>query len=135
MDLRRIQHVGIPVVDPGESLSFYGRLGFVPVMQAPFSQENGDGECWMVRKGDITLELYRLPECELEEVAGRGHGHIDHIAFDVDDIDSVFAELKGQGFEMEEPRPRALAYWEKGCRFVNVIGPVGERIEFCEIIK
>lgn len=135
MDLRKIQHVGIPVLNPGESLAFYKQLGFEPVMQSPFSQADGDGMCWMVRKGDITLELYQLPPCELEDVARRQHGHIDHIAFDVDDIDAVFAELREKGFNIEEPKPRALPYWEKGCRFVNVTGPVGERLEFCEIIK
>ena len=135
MDLRMIQHIGIPVVNPQESLAFYAKLGFVPVMESPFTQDNGEGFCWMVRKGDITIELYQLPACELDDVARRRDGHIDHVAFDVDDIDAVFAELREKGFDIQEPAPKALPFWEKGCRYINIVGPAGERLEFCQIIK
>jgi hypothetical protein len=40
----------------------------------------------MMQHGKIILELYQLPDAELENIKNRKDGHIDHITFDVDDI-------------------------------------------------
>ena len=130
-----IQHIGIPVIDPAVSIDFYTRLGFKNLMHSPFENENGSGECWMYGLGNTVLELYLVPEIERAEIISRSNGHIDHIAFDVDDIDKAFQSAKDMGLTVDEPSPKKLPFWSKGCRYFNVIGPVGERIEFCEILK
>lgn len=135
MKIERIQHIGIPVIVPEKAISFYERLGFRLVMDSPFSQCNGLGHCWMMQSGDVVIELYLLPPDELPEIASRGSGHIDHIAFDVDNIGVAFDTLSLAGFEIIEEEPHQLGFWEKGCRYFNVKGPSGETIEFCEIIK
>jgi len=28
-----------------------------------------------------------------------------------------------------------LPFWEKGCKYFYILGPDGERLEFCEILK
>ena len=61
-------------------------------------------------------------------------GRIDHVAFDVDDILETFNILKKEGFSMIEDEPKFLNFWGKGCRYFNISGPDGERLEFCQIL-
>ena len=62
--------------------------------------------------------------------------HIDPMdLIDVENIDAVFEELKSKSFDVLEDEPVFLAFWKKGCRFFNIKGPDGERLEFNEILK
>jgi catechol 2,3-dioxygenase-like lactoylglutathione lyase family enzyme len=80
------------------------------------------------------MELYQLPKADLEDIKNRKSGNIDHVAFDVNDIDETFEYLKNKGFEIEENAPVFLNFWTKGCLYFNVIGPDGERLEFNQIL-
>ncbi|MDE3212735.1 MAG: VOC family protein [Bacteroidota bacterium] len=132
--LNKLQHIGIPVTDLVRSTAFYEKLGFDRVMQAPFTIEGQDGICTMMENNGITVELYQLPEHLLLEISKRDHGHVDHIAFDVPDIEHAYRELKNGGFSILEEAPVHLDFWGKGCRYFNVIGPDGERLEFNQIL-
>ena len=134
-NFKGVQHVGIPVTDMDRSRAFYAGLGFEPVMSQPFEHNGGEGLCSMMQRGPVVLELFRMPPAELEEIRRRGNGHIDHVAFGVEDVDLAFAELKQAGYTIDEQAPVLLDFWEDGCRFFNVIGPDGERLEFNEILK
>ncbi|MGI4832139.1 MAG: VOC family protein [Janthinobacterium lividum] len=61
LKINRLQHVGLPVTHLEASRDFYQRLGFETVMQATCPHEGTQGWVAMVRRGDITLELYQLP--------------------------------------------------------------------------
>ena len=134
LKINSLQHIGIPVTDMKVSVAFYKRLGFADVMTAPFDYNGHRGKCIMMRLKDITIELYQLPEVELPEIRSRKNGHIDHIAFDVDDIEQTYAVLKNAGFDIREPAPVFLAFWKKGCRYFNILGPDGERLEFNQVL-
>ncbi len=134
LKINRLQHVGIPVTDLGVSELFYQKLGFSNVMAAEFEYNGGKGKVAMMQLNDIILELYQMPEAELEEIRSRGNGHIDHIAFDVDDIDQTYTTLKEAGYTMLEPGPVFLAFWTRGCKYFNIAGPDGERLEFNQIL-
>ena len=82
----------------------------------------------------MIIELNQMPDTELEEIRTRKNGHIDHIAFDVDDIDKPFAELKEAAFNIIEERPVFLSFWKNGCKFFNIIGPDVKRLEFNQIL-
>ena len=75
-----------------------------------------------------------MPEPELNEIKKRTDGRIDHIAFDVDDIEETYTLLKSEGYSIVEDKPVYLAFWEKGCKYFNILGPGGERLEFCQIL-
>lgn len=134
LKINRLQHVGLPVTQLEASRAFYQRLGFEQVMQATFPHDGAQGRVAMLRQGDLTLELYQLPEPELSRVRQRPNGRIDHLAFDVDDIDAAYAALQAAGFTMLEAAPTFLNFWANGCRFFNIAGPDGERLEFCQIL-
>ena len=103
-------------------------------MQSAFTSEGETGTCIMMKNKSVIIELYQMPQQQLEEVRKRKNGHIDHIAFDVDNIDSAFTALKNASFEIIEEQPVFLSFWKNGCKYFNIIGPDGERLEFNQIL-
>jgi catechol 2,3-dioxygenase-like lactoylglutathione lyase family enzyme len=133
--IKHIQHVGIPVTNLKVSEAFYKNLGFNNVMNSSFLHHGNQGLVAMMQSGSVIIELYQMPHTELIEIRSRKNGHIDHIAFDVDDIKTAFNQLKEAGFKIIEAAPVFLSFWKNGCRYFNITGPDGERLEFNEIIK
>jgi lactoylglutathione lyase len=134
LSLRSIQHIGIPVTNIRRSETFYTKLGFSNVMEAPFDYKQNTGTCIMMQRANMVIELYQFPVADLEPIKDRRDGHIDHIAFDVPDIDATFTALKGASFNLIEEAPVFLHFWKKGCKYFNITGPDGERLEFNEIL-
>ena len=134
LQLANIQHVGIPVTNSGTSEQFYTNLGFENVMRATFLHNDEEGVCIMMKQGNIIIELYQMPQKELDAIAARKDGHVDHIAFDVTNIDEAFAVMKEAGYNVIEPSPVYLQFWKNGCKYFNVSGPDGERLEFNQIL-
>lgn len=134
LKINHLQHIGLPVADLEISRSFYERLGFEMVMHSTFLHEGAQGKVSMMKHKEIIIELYQMPEPELTSVKQRKDGHIDHITFDVDDIDAIFELLKNEGFSVVEDKPVFLNFWENGCRYFNILGPDSERLEFCQIL-
>ena len=133
--INHLQHTGIPVTNIAVSEKFYARLGFTNVMQSTFTMDGEPGTCIMMKYNSIIIELFQLPGNRLEEIKSRRDGHIDHIAFDVDDIQTTFDLLKKASFKIVEEAPVFLSFWEKGCLYFNILGPDGERLEFNQIIR
>lgn len=129
-----LQHVGIPVTNIRISEDFYSSLGFVKVMESPFDHEEGMGLCLMMKRETIIIELYQLPGKALNTIKQRKDGHIDHIAFDVPDIEEAYQILKQNGYQILEESPVFLKFWRNGCRYFNILGPDGERLEFNQIL-
>ena len=132
--INHLQHIGIPVTNVVTSEIFYNKLGFCKVMQSEFKEDCGNGTCVMMKNKTIILELYQFPEQMLQDIRDRKDGHIDHITFDVDDIDETFKLLKQASFNVIEPAPVFLPFWEKGCKYFNILGPDGERLEFNQLL-
>lgn len=134
LQINHLQHIGIPVTNLENSVDFYKKLGFLPVMNATFMHGGAAGKVAMMQLKDITLELYQMPEPELSNIKQRKDGRIDHIAFDVDDVDATFDALTKAGFSVIEAAPVYLPFWKKGCKYFNISGPDGERLEFNQIL-
>lgn len=134
LNITGLQHIGIPVTDLNTSIEFYQKLGFSNVMKAPFDFNDDQGMCVMMQSGNLVIELYQLPPDALAAIKTRKDGHIDHIAFNVTDVDETFAILEREGYTILEDRPRFLQFWKNGCRFFNILGPDGERLEFNQML-
>jgi len=132
--INHLQHVGIPVADLITSEAFYKKLGFENVMATGFDFNGGKGKVAMMQQGNMIVEIYQMPATELAEIRSRKNGHIDHIAFDVTDIDQAFGEIKSAGFSVIETAPVFLSFWKNGCKYFNITGPDGERLEFNQIL-
>lgn len=134
LKINGLQHIGIPVTDLKRSEIFYEGLGFKNVMTSHFEINNEKGFVSMMQRDALIIEIYQMPPAELAEIKLRKNGHIDHIAFDVDDIDATFALLKSNGYHVIEDAPVFLNFWTKGCKYFNMLGPDGERLEFNQIL-
>lgn len=133
--IKSLQHIGIPVSNLAQSEPFYQKLGFKTTMRKPFDYEGGKGTCIMMELNAIVLELYQFPDPIIPSITGRKDGHIDHICFDVDDVNECFRIAKENGYNVLEEAPVHLNFWEKGVAFFNITGPDGERLEFNQIFK
>lgn len=129
------QHLGLPVTDLQRSQAFYVRLGFRQVMATTLPTPDGDILVAMLEIAGFVVELYQLPGAGGAEIGTRGHGHIDHFALDVDDIQPVWAAVTAMGLTPLEDAPVFLPFWEKGVYYFNILGPDGERVEFNQRIK
>lgn len=134
LSISHIQHIGIPVTNLTASEIFYEKLGFINVMSSTFDYAGDKGKVAMMQSGNMIMELYEMPASELPEIKSRKNGHIDHVAFDVPDIDDAFEQLTNAGFTVIEKAPVFLAFWKNGCRYFNITGPDGERLEFNQIL-
>lgn len=129
-----LQHLGIPVTNLKLSVSFYSKLGFSKVLSTQVPEHAGIIHVAMMKRDNVIVELYQPIGKELEELRSRSDGHIDHIAFDVINIDEAFSELKDAGFETIEDKPIFLNFWDKGCKYFAIRGPNGEKLEFNQIL-
>lgn len=119
-----IQHVGIPTSDIEKSIQFYQSLGFETVCRT--ANPNSGEAVAFLQLENLVMEIY-----ESQQAAGVT-GAIDHVALDVTGIDSLFASIKEAGHRMLDEEVRFLPFWEHGVKFFTILGPNGERIEFCE---
>ena len=129
-----LQHLGIPVTNLEKSVIFYTKLGFTRVLTSKVPDSAGTIHVAMMKRDNVIVELYQLVGKELEELRSRSDGHIDHIAFDVKDIEKAFGELRVAGFETIEEEPVFLDFWDKGCKYFAIRGPNGEKLEFNQIL-
>jgi lactoylglutathione lyase len=132
--INHLQHIGIPVSDLTISESFYRKLGFEKATNSSFLHNGQEGRMVMMQLNKIIIELYQLPEADLVEIRSRKDGHIDHITFDVSDIDQTYKALKEASFKILEEQPVFLPFWKNGCKYFNILGPDGERLEFNQIL-
>ncbi|RAJ08046.1 VOC family protein [Arenibacter echinorum] len=131
-----LQHLGLPVSNLKASVEFYESLGFKRIMasQVDVAEENDSILVAMMERQGVIIELYQVTKKDMIELKSRKDGHVDHIAFDVTDVEKAFKELKAGGFTMVEENPVFLNFWEKGCKYFAVRGPDGEKLEFNQIL-
>jgi lactoylglutathione lyase len=135
-NLNGLQHLGIPVSNLQLSVDFYRSLGFGQILasRVEVPEEMDTVHVAMMEKNGVIIELYQVTKKELQRLHDRRDGHLDHIAFDVADVDRAFTELKNAGFTIIEEKPVLLDFWEKGCRYFAIRGPDGEKLEFNQIL-
>jgi catechol 2,3-dioxygenase-like lactoylglutathione lyase family enzyme len=128
MTLKRIDHITINVKDLNASLSFYRDAVGLERLE---SIDMGDHVLdYMSLPGGIKLELisYKFKTSQLT-TAATDTGIFRHIAFAVDDLDSVLMRCEKLGARIRL-RPQ---YVEKlGCRTMLVEDPNGIELEFMQ---
>lgn len=119
-----IQHIGIPTDDMDKTVCFYQSIGFHEALGTVNEKEHTRVE--FLQNGNLMIEAYE------SKVVCRKTGAIDHFCIDVTDIERVFEYLKKEGFKISENKIQFLPFWEHGVKFINILGPNGEKIEFAQ---
>ena len=80
-------------------------------------------------------ELIQRPRgsSEAEEIEKNG-GRIDHIAYEVEDLEKEFEEAKACGMEIIEGIEQVPEFWENGFAYFLVYSPGGEKVEYCRVL-
>ena len=114
-----LQHLGLPTAALDETAAFYESLGFV---RAHSTVNPGTGErvCFLTC-GGLCIETY---ECA---APARRPGAIDHLALDVDDIESAWEEVRMAGLAPLEDAIQFLPFWETACAFSTYWAPTERR--------
>ncbi|MCB9450498.1 MAG: VOC family protein [Anaerolineaceae bacterium] len=129
-----LQHLGLPVTNIDQSKAFYKRLGFSETMVRELPQGDDVVRVVMLELNGFVLELYQLIGDDLAEIRKRQHGHIDHFALNVRDIQATWVAVQAAGLKILEDAPVFLPFWENGVHYFNILGPDGEKIEFNSIV-
>ncbi len=133
MKIKRIEHVGVVVSDVEKSRALW---------EGCFGIKLGEVETNPLRP--VKLALYPVGESMVELIAGttpdskharmmaEGKGGINHICFEVEDIDEALAELKAKGVPLLDETPRI---GHAGCRiaFLDPAGTEGCLIELAQL--
>ncbi len=94
--LEKLDYIVVYVSDMQRSVAFYRDvLGLTMQMQSPGWSEFGTGT--------TRLALHRGGEGKQSEQPARPPAGVAHLAFIVDDLQSMYEELKGQGVDFSLP--------------------------------
>jgi lactoylglutathione lyase len=122
-------HLGIPVTDIKKSKSFYEQFGFKNLMDAKVPVGEKDIKISIIEKDGFALEIYQLLDEDLPSIRSRKDGHIDHVAFNVKNIDKAYQELQFAKIIPIENAPIKLPGWTNGVKYFSFRGPDQEKIE------
>ena len=101
MKLKRIDHVGIVVADLDEHVAQLEALGLTLAR----TNENDESFALYYGCGDASIELIdvRDSDARRRRLPGAEQARIEHIAFEVDDLEEVRALLEARGIEVTWP--------------------------------
>lgn len=103
MKLNSIHHIAIIVSDYEVSKEFYvNKLGF-EVIRENFRPERGDVKLDLRVDENTELEIFGRPDAPRKPAGPEPLG-LRHLAFRVQNIDEVIAELNSKGIEVEPVR-------------------------------
>ena len=102
LDLQHIHHIAIIVSDYEKSKDFYvNKLGF-GVIRENYRPERGDWKLDL-KLGDCELEIFGIPGRPERPTNPEAYG-LRHLAFRVEKIEDVVAQLQALGIETEPIR-------------------------------
>ncbi len=129
MKLNHIHHVAIICSDYERSKRFYTEVLGMAVVREKYRSERNSWKCDLAVNGLYQIELFSFPNPP-ERVSKPEARGLRHIAFEVDNLDDVVAELQSKGIEVEPIRSDET---RDNKRFTFIADPDGLPVEFCEV--
>ena len=121
MSVIGLHHAGVHVASLERSIAFYEA---VFGLRRAERLSLGDEQLAFIEAGTSRVELIA------DGAAGRETGVVDHLAFEVDDLDSWVRRLRQGGVRLLDQAPSEVPML--GARILFCLGPDGERIELFE---
>lgn len=122
--LHILQHIGIPTNDMDKTVEFYKKIGF----EVSHETKDGDVRVVFLKLKALVLETYE------NNAAALCNGAVDHIAFDVVDIEEAYKFITGLQIKILT-EITFLPFWEKGIKFFIAQDQNLERLEFAQYVK
>ena len=116
MKIKRIEHVGVVVRDTEASRRLWEDCFGIPLGS---TEENRIRKLALYPVGESMIELIAsaTPDGKHARMVAEGRGGLNHICFEVENIDGALAELKAKGIPLLDPVPRI---GHAGCRIAFI---------------
>ena len=135
MKIKRIEHVGVVVKDVEASRALWeGCFGIKLDSVEVNPTKPVKLAIYPVGESMVELIAGTTPDSKQAKLIAEGKGGLNHICFEVEDIDEALAELKAKGIPLLDQVPRI---GHAGCRiaFIDPKATEGCLIELAELPK
>lgn len=119
-----LQHIGLPTNDMDKTVAFYESLGF----EIEYKTMDGKVRVVFLRLANVVIETYENHQATM------AYGALEHIAFDVVDIEATYSTIHKLGYHELEAGIQFLPFWENGVKFFTIEGPNKEKLEFSQML-
>lgn len=138
MKIKRIEHVAIYVKDTAASRFLWEECLGLTLTEA-YTAPEPQAKVAMYPVGETLVELISGsgPESRFTKMVEDGKAGINHIAFEVEDLDTTIAELAAKGIGLDETNGKGPQPGHGGSRivFLDMAKTENCRIELCEMPK
>ena len=131
MKIKRIEHVGVIVKDIEASRKLWEDVFGIPLGGV---EENERRKLALYYVGESMVELIagKGPDNKHQKLIAEGRGGINHLCFEVENIDEALAELKAKGIPLQDEVPR-IGHAGARIAFLDPKGTEGCLIELAEL--
>ena len=133
IETKGMAHIGIMTSDAEALASWYvEENGFT--VAGRFEAPDTTKVIFVTEPKGIMLELIQKPAGSMvaKRVAFEG-GYVDHVAYDVDDVQAVIDKVNEMGLEIVE-QASLPSFWENGYEYVTIRTPEGDKVEYGKIL-
>ena len=135
MKIKRIEHVGVVVKNVEASRRLWEDCFGIPLGSVEqFAERPVKLALYPVGESMVELIAGTTPDSKHAKMVAEGKGGLNHICFEVEDIDEALSELKAKGIPLIDEVPRI---GHAGCRiaYLDPKGTEGCLIELAELPK
>jgi len=135
MKIKRIEHVGVVVRDIEKSRRLWEDCFGIPLRGVEDSKVRPQRlALYPIGESMVELLAGTTPDSKFAQMCAEGKDGINHICFEVENIDEALAELKAKGIPLTDQVPRI---GHAGCRiaFLDPAGTENCLIELAELPK
>lgn len=125
--LTKVHHIAIICSDYEKSKRFYIEVLGLEIIREIYREERASYKLDLALNGDYIIELFSFPNPPSRPSRPEATG-LRHLAFEVDDLDSIVAHLQKNQIEMEAIRTDEFT----NKRFLFIADPDQLPIEFYE---
>ena len=132
--IKGLAHIGILTTDAEKSKKFYTEnLGFRFDFETVLHKPDGTSKKLVfVKLSNLLVEFIEPSD---KSHVNKVSGIIDHISFEVVDLDQICGQLKQKGIQFKSPNPIDLPSIYNGVKIIFFEGPNGETLELFEHLK
>lgn len=118
MKIKRIEHVGVVVRDVEKSRKLWEECFGIPLSGVEeFKERPVKLALYPVGESMVELIAGTTPDSKHAKLVAEGKGGLNHICFEVEDIDEALSELKAKGIPLLDQVPRI---GHAGCRIAFI---------------